>query len=197
MKKKQVNPRVYLVVISAIMAASAFLYVNSPSTASGAFSAVGENQSADNTRIGCTVIHWHPRMKIVIENNQERIPANVGITIGNVVDTQLSGGSFSPIHTHDKSGVLHMENNCIERKPETLSIGYFFTVWGKTFNSTCIMQHCNENRKIVSMTVNGIANSDFQAYQLRDGDEIVITYDAPVPSEKTTLAPLRGTTYRI
>jgi hypothetical protein len=46
---------------------------------------------------------------------------------------------FSPIHTHDTSGIVHIESPTV--RPFTL--GQFFDVWGVRFTSDCIGGDCN------------------------------------------------------
>lgn len=108
-------------------------------------------------------IHWHPQLTIIIDGLRQTIPANIG----------LSTRGHSPIHTHDADGTLHMENNNPSKKSVTLR--YFFDVWGKTFNKKCIFDYCTDKGNL-KMTVNGKENSDFESYFMRDGDKITIEY---------------------
>jgi hypothetical protein len=122
-------------------------------------------------------IHWHPNLKIIINGEEQVIPNDMGTGHGTglVIDTHLSGMGMSPIHTHGEGdGTLHME----QTKPnaETLTLGYFFKVWDKPFNETCIFEFCNTDDKKVSMTVNGVENTQFGKYVMHDKDKIVITY---------------------
>lgn len=122
-------------------------------------------------------IHWHPYLKIIINGNEIEIPANIGVTIGNVIDTDIGMEyQMSPTHTHSNDGKIHMENNAPWKKPETLTLGYFFKVWGNTFNSTCIFEYCNGPNGTITMTVNGQPNKEFDKYPMKDGDQIVIEY---------------------
>ncbi|MEK6982600.1 MAG: hypothetical protein AABX38_06715 [Candidatus Micrarchaeota archaeon] len=132
-----------------------------------------------------TPTHWHADLKIFVNGQERYIPENIGVNIGNVIDTSLGMETgISPIHTHsaaDEYGSngrrLHVENLNPSKKPETLTLGYFFKVWGKTFNSTCILDVCNNNGKTVKMAVNGQPNTEFNNYFLRDGDQIIIRYE--------------------
>lgn len=137
-----------------------------------------QSPAANNTEknVTCSEIHWHALLEIEINGEKQFIPANVGIDNGIVIDTELSGANAAPIHTHDNDGVLHIENICPDKKPETTTLGYFFKVWQKDFNSTCILDKCNYGEKIVQMSVNGANSIEFDEYKLQDGDEIVIKY---------------------
>lgn len=107
-------------------------------------------------------LHIHPRLKIIINRVQQEIPGNIG----------LSQTIMKPIHTHDTSGKLHTESPC----PREFTLGDFFEIWGKNFNSTCIFEYCANETSILKTYVNGQENFAFENYIMRDGDEIVIEY---------------------
>lgn len=110
-------------------------------------------------------IHWHPKLTIIINGEQQQIPRNLGI-----------GGSFEyPVHTHDDVPILHYE---LDRPTaETATLGYFFnTVWKKTFNNNCIFEYCNGKEGNLSMTVNGKPNFQFDRYIPKDKDDIRIEF---------------------
>ena len=121
-------------------------------------------------------IHWHPKLKIIINGEEQLIPPNIGISIGNNIDNQISGMRMSPTHTHESDGTIHLENNRPWQKPETLTLGYFFKTWGRNFNSSCIFEFCNNRNGTLIMMVNGKPNYDFENYIMHDKDEIVIEY---------------------
>ena len=121
-------------------------------------------------------VHWHPKLKIIIKGEEQFIPPNIGISIGNNIDNQISGMRMSPTHTHTGDGIIHLENNRPWQKPETLTLGYFFRVWDKKFNSSCIFEYCNNENGTLTMTVNGKPNFEFEKYMMHDKDEIIIEY---------------------
>lgn len=121
-------------------------------------------------------IHWHPKLKIIIGGEEQFIPPNIGISIGNNMDNQVSGMRMSPTHTHESDGTIHLENDRPWQKPETLTLGYFFKVWGKNFNSSCIFNYCNDQNGTLTMAVNGQPNNEFEDYIMNDNDEIVLEY---------------------
>lgn len=107
-------------------------------------------------------IHWHPRLTIKIDGETYSIPANIGIS-----------GAHMPIHTHETDGTLHMENNRPTKK--TVTLGYFFQVWGNKFSKDCIFDYCTDKGEL-KMLVNGRENSEFENYFMQDGDQIRIEY---------------------
>ena len=121
-------------------------------------------------------IHWHPKLKIIIKGEEQFIPQGIGINIGNNIDNQISGMKMAPTHTHENDGTIHLENNRPWQKPETLTLGYFFKVWGKNFNSSCIFDYCYGENGHLKMTVNGKENFEFDRYIMHDKDEIIIEY---------------------
>ena len=121
-------------------------------------------------------IHWHPILKIIINGQEQFIPQGIGINIGNNIDNQVSGMRMSPTHTHESDGTIHLENNKPWQKPETLTLGYFFKVWGKNFNSSCVFDYCSNENGTLTITVNGHMNSEFDKYIMYDKDEIIIEY---------------------
>lgn len=110
-------------------------------------------------------IHWHARLSIIIQGGERVIPANIGL-----------GAVHSPVHTHDPDGVIHIEYSGVVTRDD-VRLGRFFEVWGETFNSECIFDFCNGPDGTVRMFVNGEANSEFDAYLMRDGDRIEIRYE--------------------
>lgn len=110
-------------------------------------------------------IHWHPELAILIKGQKQEIPADVGIGI-----------RHEPIHTHDSSGILHLEMQGLVKK-EDIKLVRFFEIWGKQFNSNCIFEFCNGSGGTVKIFVNGNPNTEFENYQMKDGDEIEIKYE--------------------
>ncbi len=117
-------------------------------------------------------IHWHPHLTIRIDGKERSIPANIGLS-----------GAHQPIHTHEEDGILHMENN--RPTSETVILGFFFKVWGKTFTKDCIFDYCTDQGTL-KMTVNGQENFEYGSYFMKDGDQIVIEYVSRGKNESTT-----------
>ena len=123
--------------------------------------------SASEINIGShknIALHIHSDLKIKIDGKDFPIPTNIGIQTG----------IMRPIHTHDSSGEVHIEGPYAR----DFTIGEFFEIWNKTFNSTCIFEHCTGagNASELKMLINGQENKQFENYTMRDSDEIVIEY---------------------
>ena len=104
-------------------------------------------------------LHIHSNLKIIIDGVEQQIPPNIGV----------SPGILRPVHTHDEPGKIHIEGLCARE----FSLGEFFSVWGETFNSSCIFDKCGGELKFF---VNGKENSEFERVILRDDQEIFIEY---------------------
>lgn len=61
--------------------------------------------------------HIHPHLQILVDDENEVIPANIG----------LSSGCHRSIHTHDANGVIHIE----AQDNRQYTLGDFFSVWDK------------------------------------------------------------------
>ena len=109
-------------------------------------------------------LHVHSDLEIKIDSESFPIPANIGI----------QSGIMRPLHTHDSSGEIHIEGPYAR----DFTIGEFFQIWNKTFNSTCIFENCigTESNNTLRMLVNEQENFQFENYTMRDGDEIVIEF---------------------
>ena len=114
-------------------------------------------------------MHIHPHLAIKINGENVEIPAEIGI----------SGGVMSVIHTHDATGTLHLE----APTPKDFNVGHFFFMWShssgdqKIFNSTCILDYCNDGVKQVKMFVNDVESNEYENHIMRDLERIEIRYE--------------------
>ena len=122
----------------------------------------GESPSVNMTSVPKGAIHWHPHLTILINGQEQLIPIGIGM-----------GAAHLPIHTHENDGTLHMENQ--NPSLTTVRLGYFFKVWDKTFDNSCIFEYCTD-KGTLTMTVNGKNNMEWGDYVMQDKDQIVITY---------------------
>ena len=66
--------------------------------------------------------HIHARLRIFVDGQPVAVPAGVGI--------DPAGGLLAPLHTHDASGIVHIEAD----RPFPFTLGQFFSVWGVRFS---------------------------------------------------------------
>lgn len=100
------------------------------------------------------VQHSHPELKIFVDGEEEKIPANIGLGLQHRV-----------LHTHDPDGVIHVE----AQDMRAYTLGNFFDVWGKTIE--------REGYEVV-MTVDGASSGEFEELVLKDKQKIVLEYTA-------------------
>lgn len=120
-------------------------------------------QMVQGTNVACLpnghqqlALHIHPVLSITVDGAPEEIPANIGIT----------QACMAEIHTHDATGVVHVETATADRISH-LSFADFFAVWGKPV--------AREGYTLVA-TVNGAVVESLSEVPLRDGDAIHMAY---------------------
>lgn len=83
-------------------------------------------------------------------------------------------------HLHDGNGeVLHKHRTLI-------TLGDFFSSVGIQFSNNCFIldtkeQYCNNDTKTLKFVVNGSENNEFEKYELKDEDKILISYGDETP----------------
>ncbi len=87
--------------------------------------------------------HVHAHLDLVIEGNPQVVPAGIGIDL----QRQL----ISPLHTHDTSGIIHIE----AAHPATFTLGQLFIEWGVRLDAKCVGGYCDGPDQQVRAYVNG------------------------------------------
>jgi hypothetical protein len=106
--------------------------------------------------------HIHPFLTILIDGKSLAIPQGIGLEVnGNL-----------PIHTHDSTGILHVEST--RKLPFRLKD--FFTIWGQPFSNKNILGFTADKTHKVTMTVNSRPSTAFGSLLLKDLQDIVIRY---------------------
>jgi hypothetical protein len=115
------------------------------------------------------VVHTHQHIDIFIRGQSVQVPAHVGIVTSPSI-------LFAPIHTHDSTGVIHVESPVVR----DFSLGEFFDVWGVRFTSTCIGGYCNGGNERLQVFANGkVVTFDPRRLKLIAHEEIVVTFGTP------------------
>jgi hypothetical protein len=108
------------------------------------------------------VMHIHPQTSISVNGQPTIVPENVGIDNTLWKDHSLDKygmQGMSPLHTHDNSGILHVEST-VNRD---YTLGEFVNVWGGLDTG---------NGKILKVTVNGQPIPDWKNHILKDKEKI-------------------------
>jgi hypothetical protein len=119
-------------------------------------------------------LHVHSRLEVFVHGQEIPVPADVGVT----------SGITSPLHTHDATGVIHVESS--ERR--TFTLGQFFDVWGVRLTQSCLGPYCDGNEGSLRVFVNGEpVDGRIRTLPLQDETAIVLTFGTP--SELPQLIP--------
>lgn len=158
---KKRNWTIFIVVIGAIVLLVGWAFSTAVNSSNECKTAPAETLNiGGHTNLA---MHIHPRIQIIIDGQQQQIPANIG------VGHEL----MRPIHTHDSSGEIHVEGPC----KRDFVVGDFFKIWGKEFSNECIFDNCIDSGTL-TMSVNGQQNTEFENLVLKDKDNIVINYNS-------------------
>ena len=110
-------------------------------------------------------LHIHQHLDIFVHDKQITIPADIGINY----DERF----ISPLHTHDRTGVIHVEADEVR----DFTIGQFFDVWGVRFTKDCIGGYCAKGNDKLHVFANGKpVTGDPRALVLSAHQEIVVVY---------------------
>jgi hypothetical protein len=103
-------------------------------------------------------LHADQTLQIFVHGKPIEVPSGIGIGAG--FDNQPGSAGpqdfISILHTHDASGVVHVE------APDTrvYTLGLFFDVWGVYFTDSCLGNLCNEGANRLQVFSDGKLVSD-------------------------------------
>lgn len=103
---------------------------------------------------------WGVKLEIFIFGELQQIDPNVGIT----------GETKSKLYTLKADNVIYKQGE------ENATLKEFFDIWGENFNSTCIFDYCNNGNQSMRMYVNGVENTNYENYVMKNNDIITIDY---------------------
>lgn len=147
-----------------------FVKAKYPDTAQG-----GRGQALDGICCGAmeyATLHVHTHLAIFYNGKQMRVPQFIGFA------PNLAGGCLYWIHTHDPSGIIHVEAPDIsppQGGPYTL--GMFFDIWGQPLTRDTVAGLTGP----VTAYVNGERyDGDLRAIPLRAHQQIVLEVGTPI-----------------
>jgi hypothetical protein len=112
-----------------------------------------------------TVLHTHQHLDLFVNGRHVTVPAGIGI--------DAAGLFISPIHTHDTTGIVHVESPVVRR----FDLGELFGVWGVRFNRDCLGGYCSGNGKALRVYVNGRPRrGDPRDIALTPHEELAVVY---------------------
>jgi hypothetical protein len=91
-------------------------------------------------------VHYHAHLDVIVDGKKQVVPPYVGFVVNG-----RNVSALAPLHTHDSSGVIHIENNV----PATFVLGQFFIEWGVRLTATCAGGYCADATHDLAVFVNG------------------------------------------
>jgi len=79
-----------------------------------------------------SVEHYHPLLVIDVGGVQKEVPGDIGLSPSQTNPSYACSSGGHAIHTHDGSGIIHVELPVVPSSSPTL--GDFFTIWGQPLN---------------------------------------------------------------
>lgn len=108
------------------------------------------------------VMHIHPSLNVTFDGKTFIVPTGVGIntTLWNDHSLDQYGmQEMAPLHTHDSSGIIHVESN----EFRNYTLGQFLKIWGIDLSG-----------KEVKLSVNGNSVKDYENHMLADKEQMVM-----------------------
>jgi hypothetical protein len=148
----------------------------------------GHGQTVDG--IGCgtqeyATLHVHPHLAIFYNGRQMQVPAFIGFA------ANLAGGCLYWLHTHDASGIIHVEAPDLapgQGAPYNyFALGMFFDIWGQPLERNNVAGFIGP----VTAYVNGARyDGDLHAIPLRAHQQIVLEVGTPLVPPPNYAFPL-------
>lgn len=126
--------------------------------------------------VGKETFHIHAMLHIYVNGLLSPVPEDIGI--------EVSKGRETSLHTHDSTGIVHMETN--HRYPFTL--GDFFKVWGVKLGPAQVGGLTGLGGDRLHFFLNGQPLANPAARVMHNGDSFVIGYgpDSGFPHKPST-----------
>lgn len=111
-------------------------------------------------------LHVHDHLDILVNGQRVHVPANLGI--------DEKTGLVSELHTHDESGIVHVE---AADKNTQFRLGQLFTEWNVPLSETQINGYQTSDSNALRAYVNGVEWTGNPAdIPIKGGQEIVLVY---------------------
>lgn len=118
--------------------------------------------------------HIHAHLSLFNYGDQVAIPQSIGII--------NSGASFYTLHTHESSGIIHVEAPA----PGTYTLGQFFDIWGQPLTSANVAGLMGT----VTIYINGnLYTGDLASIPLTAHEQITLEVGTPLVTPPTYIFP--------
>jgi hypothetical protein len=112
-------------------------------------------------------VHYHAHLDVIVDGEKVLVPPYLGYVI------EGSESSLAPLHTHDDTGLIHIENDV----PAEFLLGQVFVEWGVRFTPDCLGPYCSSQGKELAVFVNGKRYAgDPTRLVLKSHQEIAVEY---------------------
>jgi hypothetical protein len=119
-----------------------------------------------------TALHIHAHLDVFVNGSPVPVAALVGI--------DEAAQKISPLHTHDTTGVIHIESPDAKA---TFTLGQFFTEWQVPLSASQLGGLNADSTHQLKEYVNGkVRDGDPASLQLAAHDEIALVYGSPPAS---------------
>ncbi len=135
--------------------------------------------------------HVHAHLDVFVDGQPIVVPAGLGIggdpnaRVGTENGQAVAGLSgtcskpcISPLHTHDDTGVLHVEND----KERQITLGQLFTEWGVRFTADCVGGYCAPDKPHKVYVGGQQFTGDASTIVLKNLEEIAVVIGTPPPT---------------
>jgi hypothetical protein len=113
-------------------------------------------------------LHIHQHLDVFVHGRRIGVPAGIGIA--------AAQGFVSPLHTHDASGIVHIESPDMR----TFTLGELFGVWGVRLTRSCVGGYCASGADRLRVDADGTElTGDPRLLPLAPHAEIVVAFGAP------------------
>lgn len=97
----------------------------------------GQGQTVDGVRCGVVSVkyHVHAFLGLIVNGREWALPDAIGLFQPGTESNGFTGSAkcFYDLHTHDASGIIHMESASTAPSTSSLfTLGQFFAIWGQS-----------------------------------------------------------------
>lgn len=132
-----------------------------------------------------TTEHFHAHLDVVVHGKPVTVPEGIGFTLG----TDGKPNGISPLHTHDTSGIIHIEAPTAGQR---YTLGQLLQEWGMLGGTGCIGPDCSSAAGKWTVYVNGkVKTGDVTGVTMAAHDQIALVYgdEAAMIQPKYTFPP--------
>jgi len=120
-----------------------------------------------------TVRHVHAHLDLLVDGHQVVIPPDVGIDV--------AAQQLSPLHTHDASGILHIEAD----NTDPVYLGQFFVEIGYPLHGSCFGTVCAGPGETLRVYLDGKPYSGDPARLVLDDHQEIVVWIGPAGTHPT------------